>query len=142
MTMSACKTFEMLDPLVQGELDDVSATAVRSHARQCSVCQHELRWLETEVRLFAQRRQTNADAPAVKTRWRFAFAAAALAAVSLLSLSQFGQGSSNASAEPLFSAPISLEVQSNPAVPVPQCSTMPQGLGFYCRRPVEVVASR
>ena len=53
--MSRCGRTGQLEALVQGELSAPRALELRTHARTCQVCRHELRWAETEKTLFTQR---------------------------------------------------------------------------------------
>lgn len=50
--MSRCGKTELLEAAVHHEVHD---DALREHASQCARCRHELRWLETEQRLFRER---------------------------------------------------------------------------------------
>lgn len=53
--MSRCGRVEQLDALVTGEVSGARADELHRHASSCSVCRHELRWLQSERALFAQR---------------------------------------------------------------------------------------
>jgi hypothetical protein len=44
-----------MEALALGELSAPEALELRTHARSCQVCKHELRWAETEKSLFTQR---------------------------------------------------------------------------------------
>jgi hypothetical protein len=53
--MSRCGKTEQLDAMVAGELAPAQSNVLVAHAAGCAVCTHELRWLQTEHTLFAQR---------------------------------------------------------------------------------------
>ena len=93
--MSRCGRAASLEALAMRELDAAEAVALRAHAEACPTCRHELRWLESERALFAQRGARDQvrqlwderfGAPPRPHRARRVLVAAGVAAAALLAL--------------------------------------------------------
>ncbi len=130
-----------------GELGPAESSQLRSHLERCVVCRHELQWLETEASLFRQRegRQLFVEKHTGR-RLGFGGAFGLLAAAAIVLFSAYQTLSmTRPSATPVFSpsdGQWSLEVQSSQSAALPQCSTLPEGVGFHCSFPASVVATR
>jgi hypothetical protein len=107
--MSRCGRTAQMDALALGELSAPEALALRTHARSCQVCRHELRWAESEKALFSQRAARDEVSELwAQTKWAKkprrtlapAFAAALAVAVMLVVIARPAtRSSSNTSAE-------------------------------------------
>jgi hypothetical protein len=53
--MSPCGRTQHLEAVVLGETPSAVAAELRSHAKHCALCRHELNWLESESAMFRQR---------------------------------------------------------------------------------------
>lgn len=158
--MSRCGRTSQLEALVRGEVPGPVAMDLRSHAKSCAVCRHELNWLESESSLFRQRagrdevahlwagvankRGLNESRP--WTRVLVAMAAAAVLALVV------GLGGGAAQRNALSPTRAMDEVFETDALMSPTlildegepCSKLPSGVGFSCSQPVPAsfIASR
>jgi hypothetical protein len=53
--MSRCGRTAHLEAVALGEASPAIAHELRTHAKQCALCRHELNWLESESAMFRQR---------------------------------------------------------------------------------------
>jgi len=142
-----------LELLVTNELSRSIAAELEQHVRSCPRCRHELDWLKTEQGLFRQRagrdevaylwKGVAARSGLAATRvWPRVLAGLAVtAAVVLMAVGLQSRGSGEL--HDLATAPAQSEsimsmggMSLAPGNGGPECSTLPQGLGFHCG-PVE-----
>lgn len=151
--MSQCGRTHLLDALSARELSSPIEAELRTHARQCARCRHELNWLESERRLFRHRagrdevaalwQGVEARAPLTRSP-TFNRLLVALAAVLFVVLGVSRRTfTSPADVEP--STPM-MTVSSDALAPqsvdelgvfessedAPACSQLTPGLGFHC----------
>ncbi len=142
MTTFSCRQTEHLEKLAAGEVLPLEANALHAHLSECAVCRNEFRWLQTEYQLVAQRRASSlaARAPAPLS-WRHGIAIAAAAVLAVA----FAQSRSDLSVEAIAYEPFESRempvLESKESMPR-RCSVLPEGLGFHCSLPVNIVASR
>jgi hypothetical protein len=149
-----------MEAVALGEVTGARADELRAHAAGCSLCRHELRWLESEAALFRERagRETVAhlwagvaqrrglEAPRA---WPRVLAAVAAGVVLLLAASRvvpvragdaaLAQAASEETLEsPLLMSPVLF------AGGDANCSRLPLGVGFRCEPvvPASFLASR
>jgi Putative zinc-finger len=141
MTTFPCRQTELLDQLAAGELSLPEAGALKAHLGECAVCRNEFRWLQTEYQIVAQRRDAVLAARArTPLSWRHGIAIAA-AAILAVAFAHTRTDLSNGAAShgPFESTEIPV-LESRESAPR-SCSVLPEGLGFHCSLPVNVVAS-
>jgi hypothetical protein len=138
--MSRCGRTSQLESLLSHESPEL-----RTHARTCAVCRHELNWLESEATLFRQRAGRDevahlwagvqARSKPVSHPWPKMFAALA-AAAALLLVTAPSRRVAVTDEEPLESDALMSPVLSFDE----PCSRLPSGMGFTCQP--SVLASR
>lgn len=162
--MSRCGRTNHLEAMVAGELGVTTERELRAHADTCTRCRHELRWLESERRLFRQRASreevselwqgvSRRSGPQVGRPWvrvMVALAASLLVALGLGRLTLPRHPSAHATAGELSGGVDWSEASEGgfsslqPESALTVCSTLPEGLGFHCGPavPASFLASR
>lgn len=158
--MSRCGRTAQLESVALGEAPAALANELRSHAKHCALCRHELNWLESESALFRQRAGRDEVAElwkgvaerrglAAPRPWPRVLVAMAAAAVLMLlvgrstppapSMATDGGGSQELLESPMLASPALMFFEESAP-----CSKLPTGVGFQCSPvvPASFLASR
>ena len=157
--MSRCGRTAQLESVALGEASPQVANELRSHAKHCALCRHELNWLESESSMFRQRAGRDEVAElwkgvaarrgleAPQRAWPRVLVAMAAAAVLMLlvgratppNASLATDGGPEMLESPMLASPALMFFEDNAP-----CSKLPSGVGFQCSPvvPASFLASR
>jgi hypothetical protein len=160
--MSRCGRTAQLESVALGEAPTALANELRSHAKHCALCRHELNWLESESSLFRQRAGRDEVAELWKgvaarrglaappRQWPRVLVAMAAAAVLMLLVGRStppnvslatdgGHGGQEMLESPMLASPALMFFEESAP-----CSKLPSGVGFQCSPvvPASFLASR
>jgi hypothetical protein len=157
--MSRCGRTAQLEAVALGEASPQQAHELRSHAKHCALCRHELNWLESESSMFRQRAGRDEVAELWKgvaarrglatpqRAWPRVLVAMAAAAVLMVlvgrstpsNVSFATDGGEEQLESPMLASPALMFFEDSAP-----CSKLPSGVGFQCSPvvPASFLASR